>query len=267
MWSAARRCTTSRPTTSGGPTAAAGRCSAARPEHVPRRGRQYRIVRNDEPRVRRVASAWDASVDGAHVVWRGPNEPPLDDASDRGAAGGDLRPDRRPARSPEWQTMLAEMGDIAGRPGGIGSSFVGYYRVAGRRLTGRLRRHGRRAPDPVPGQRHDHRRLGTLDDDDRAGRGCLGDPGEPRVRAAGRDRRIAARPADRQPARTRVPADLRQPEARSRRRALPSPVRAISGRGAAARRRTTRRAMPGSRLAISLTRSAAAPGPPRSSAR
>ncbi len=43
-----------------------------------------------------------------------------------------------PARSPEWQTMLAEMGDIAGRPGGIGSSFVGYYRVAGRRLTGRF---------------------------------------------------------------------------------------------------------------------------------
>ncbi len=42
------------------------------------------------------------------------------------------------ARSPEWQTMLAEMGEIAGRPGGIGSSFVGYYRVAGRRLKVRF---------------------------------------------------------------------------------------------------------------------------------
>src|SRR4051812_37617192 len=37
-----------------------------------------------------------------------------------------------PARSPEWQSLLVEMGDIAGRPGGIGSSFVGYYRAAGR---------------------------------------------------------------------------------------------------------------------------------------
>ena len=43
-----------------------------------------------------------------------------------------------PARNPEWQTLLVEMGDIAGRPGGIGSSFVGFYRVAGRRMTGRF---------------------------------------------------------------------------------------------------------------------------------
>ncbi|HEX2756650.1 MAG TPA: SRPBCC family protein [Candidatus Limnocylindrales bacterium] len=43
-----------------------------------------------------------------------------------------------PARSPEWQTLLAEMGDIAGRPGGIGSSFVGFFRVAGRKLAGRF---------------------------------------------------------------------------------------------------------------------------------
>lgn len=43
-----------------------------------------------------------------------------------------------PARSPEWQTLVVEMGDITGRPGGIGSSFVGFYRVAGRRLTGRF---------------------------------------------------------------------------------------------------------------------------------
>jgi uncharacterized protein YndB with AHSA1/START domain len=41
-----------------------------------------------------------------------------------------------PVRSPEWQTLLVEMGDIAGRPGGVGSSYVAYYRVAGRRLTG-----------------------------------------------------------------------------------------------------------------------------------
>jgi len=43
-----------------------------------------------------------------------------------------------PARSPEWQTLLVEMGEIAGRSGGIGSSFVGYYRVAGRKLAGRF---------------------------------------------------------------------------------------------------------------------------------
>lgn len=43
-----------------------------------------------------------------------------------------------PARSPEWQTLLVEMGDIAGRPGGIGSSFVGSYRVVGRKLAGRF---------------------------------------------------------------------------------------------------------------------------------
>jgi hypothetical protein len=41
-----------------------------------------------------------------------------------------------PSRSPEWQTSLAGMGEIAGRPGGVGSSYVGYYRVAGRRLAG-----------------------------------------------------------------------------------------------------------------------------------
>lgn len=43
-----------------------------------------------------------------------------------------------PARSPEWQTLLADMGEIAGRPGGIGSSFVGYYKVAGRKLASRF---------------------------------------------------------------------------------------------------------------------------------
>jgi hypothetical protein len=43
-----------------------------------------------------------------------------------------------PARNPEWQTLLVEMGAIAGRPGGIGSSFIGYYRVAGRKLAARF---------------------------------------------------------------------------------------------------------------------------------
>ena len=41
-----------------------------------------------------------------------------------------------PTRSPEWQTLLAHMGGIAGRPGGVGSSYLGYYQVAGRRLAG-----------------------------------------------------------------------------------------------------------------------------------
>ena len=43
-----------------------------------------------------------------------------------------------PSRGPEWQTMISEMGEISGRPGGVGSSYVGYYRVAGRRLEGRF---------------------------------------------------------------------------------------------------------------------------------
>jgi ribosome-associated toxin RatA of RatAB toxin-antitoxin module len=43
-----------------------------------------------------------------------------------------------PTRSPEWQTLLADMGDIAGRAGGIGSSFVGFYKVAGRKLATRF---------------------------------------------------------------------------------------------------------------------------------
>ena len=43
-----------------------------------------------------------------------------------------------PSRAPEWQTLLVELGPISGRPGGIGSSYVGYYRVAGRKLAGRF---------------------------------------------------------------------------------------------------------------------------------
>jgi ribosome-associated toxin RatA of RatAB toxin-antitoxin module len=41
-----------------------------------------------------------------------------------------------PSRAPEWQTMITEMGEISGRPGGVGSSYVGFYRVAGRRIEG-----------------------------------------------------------------------------------------------------------------------------------
>jgi carbon monoxide dehydrogenase subunit G len=43
-----------------------------------------------------------------------------------------------PSRGREWQTMISEMGEISGRPGGVGSSYVGYYRVAGRRIAGRF---------------------------------------------------------------------------------------------------------------------------------
>jgi Polyketide cyclase / dehydrase and lipid transport len=43
-----------------------------------------------------------------------------------------------PRRGPDWQTLLVELGDVAGRPGGVGSSFVGYYRVAGRKMAGRF---------------------------------------------------------------------------------------------------------------------------------
>ena len=42
------------------------------------------------------------------------------------------------ARSPEWQSLLVEMGPISGRPGGVGSSYHGYYDVAGRRLATRF---------------------------------------------------------------------------------------------------------------------------------
>jgi hypothetical protein len=43
-----------------------------------------------------------------------------------------------PARNAEWQTLLAEMGEVAGRPGGVGSSYAGFYRVAGRKLAVRF---------------------------------------------------------------------------------------------------------------------------------
>jgi uncharacterized protein YndB with AHSA1/START domain len=43
-----------------------------------------------------------------------------------------------PSRAPEWQTLLADMGEISGRPGGVGSSYSGFYRVAGRRLEARF---------------------------------------------------------------------------------------------------------------------------------
>ncbi len=43
-----------------------------------------------------------------------------------------------PSRAPEWQTMLADMGEISGRPGGVGSSYSGFYRVAGRRIEARF---------------------------------------------------------------------------------------------------------------------------------
>ena len=43
-----------------------------------------------------------------------------------------------PARGPEWQTLVSELGDIAGRAGGVGSSYIGYYKLAGRRLEGQF---------------------------------------------------------------------------------------------------------------------------------
>jgi hypothetical protein len=43
-----------------------------------------------------------------------------------------------PSRGADWQTLVSEIGAISGRPGGIGSSFVGYYSVAGHRLQGRF---------------------------------------------------------------------------------------------------------------------------------
>ena len=43
-----------------------------------------------------------------------------------------------PSRAPDWQALLAEIGEISGRPGGIGSSYSGYYRVARRRIEARF---------------------------------------------------------------------------------------------------------------------------------
>jgi hypothetical protein len=43
-----------------------------------------------------------------------------------------------PSRAAEWQSLLAEMASISGRPGGVGSSYVAFYRVAGRRLEARF---------------------------------------------------------------------------------------------------------------------------------
>lgn len=41
-----------------------------------------------------------------------------------------------PSRGPDWQTLIHELGEVSGRPGGVGSSYIGYYRVAGRKLEG-----------------------------------------------------------------------------------------------------------------------------------
>ena len=43
-----------------------------------------------------------------------------------------------PSRSPEWQKLNVELGEISGRPGGVGSSYSGYYHVAGRRIEARF---------------------------------------------------------------------------------------------------------------------------------
>lgn len=43
-----------------------------------------------------------------------------------------------PSRGPEWQKLLVELGEISGRPGGVGSSYTGYYHVTGRRIEGRF---------------------------------------------------------------------------------------------------------------------------------
>jgi uncharacterized protein YndB with AHSA1/START domain len=43
-----------------------------------------------------------------------------------------------PARAPEWQSLVAEMLEMSGRPGGLGTSYVARYRVAGRRLETRF---------------------------------------------------------------------------------------------------------------------------------
>ncbi len=43
-----------------------------------------------------------------------------------------------PSRGPEWQKLLVELGGIAGRPGGVGSSYTGCYHVTGRRIEARF---------------------------------------------------------------------------------------------------------------------------------
>lgn len=43
-----------------------------------------------------------------------------------------------PSRAPEWQTLLAGLGEISGRPGEVGSSYSAFYRVAGRRMEARF---------------------------------------------------------------------------------------------------------------------------------
>jgi hypothetical protein len=96
------------------------------------------------------------------------HEPPVDHRPRGGTADVVYDIVADPSRGPEWQTLVSELGDVAGRPGGIGSSYVGYYKLAGRRVDGPLRRHGRGAPDAPPGGWDDSRRLGPLDDDDRA---------------------------------------------------------------------------------------------------
>jgi uncharacterized protein YndB with AHSA1/START domain len=43
-----------------------------------------------------------------------------------------------PTRGPEWHTLVNELVEVSGGSGGVGTSFVGHYRVAGQRLAGRF---------------------------------------------------------------------------------------------------------------------------------
>ena len=54
---------------------------------------------------------------------------------------------------------------ISGRPGGIGSSYAGYYRVARRKIAARFVVTAAERPTLHQVARHDDRRLGPLDDD------------------------------------------------------------------------------------------------------
>ena len=140
-----------------------------------------------------------------------------------------------PARGPEWQTLVAELGEIVGP---AGRRRVELHRLLpGRRPAprGPVRRDRRGAPDVPPG-------AGTT----RGGWARWTTMIEPldggaasevrviaRVRAAGRDRRVAVRDAHGQPARAGVQADVHEPQAPGRGGAGPPSIDGPVGDSAA----------------------------------
>ena len=75
-----------------------------------------------------------------------------------------------PVRGPEWQTLVSRAGRRVRTAGRRRIELRRLLQGRGAAARGPVHRHRRRAADAPPGGRHDARRLGALDDEDRADR-------------------------------------------------------------------------------------------------